>query len=231
MTYKIKKDPIKDIPKAQFIFWIIVRISLLICITISICEGNYKMMGESIACFLFSHLWDFFQVFGNDSFIVEVPPLSQTMLNIIIFAGIPFGSYMDLFDNLWFYDIIMHTLSGFVSAVFAYDFAVIIQRKKGKLSVTLAAIFSLMFALSIAVGWEFYEFLMDTLHDTNLQLSKEGPQTAMYAAELAEKYRGEYGYLGLVDTMTDMMNNTFGGILGMIFMIILRVKGGKKNKK
>ena len=43
------------------------------------------------------------------------------------------------------------------------------------------------------------------------------------------KYNGEYGYLGLVDTMTDMMMNAVGGLVGMTFMIVLRNRK-KKNK-
>ena len=184
-----------------------------------------KVMGfESVACFIFSHLWDMFQIFGGESFIIEVPPLSQTLLNIIIFIGIVFGSYLELFDKIWWFDNFMHILSGFVCASFGYDLAVILQRKKGKCSIILAAMFGLMFALSIAVGWEFYEFLMDSLHGTNLQLSKAGPETAMFDMS---KYHNEYGYLGLVDTMTDMMMNAIGGIVGMVFMIILR----KRSKK
>lgn len=224
MEYKVKKDPIDKIPKWQFVFWLIVRISLLVCIVYSIIKGDYIMMGESIACFLFSHLWDFFQVFGGESFIIEVTPICQTMLNFIIFAGIPFGSYLGLFDKIWFYDIFMHITAGVVSAVFGFDFALILQRKKGKCSVILAAMFGLMFALSIATGWEIYEFLMDYLHGTNLQLSSYGPETAMF--DMA-KYRNEYGYLGLVDTMTDMMMNTIGGIIGMIIMIVSRQKDMK----
>ncbi len=226
MAYKIKKDPIEKIPKSQLIFWIVVRISMLICAGYSFIHGDVVMGFESVFCFIFTHLWDMFQVFGNGSFIEEVPPLSQTMLNLIIFIGIVIGSYLELFDKVWWFDIFMHVLSGFVCAVFGYDFAVIIQRKKGQCAATLAALFSIMFALSIAVGWEFYEFLMDTLHGTNLQLAKEGPETAMFDMS---KYHNEYGYLGLFDTMTDMMMNSFGGLLGMIFMIILRNR--KKNKK
>ena len=45
------------------------------------------------------------------------------------------------------------------------------------------------------------------------------------------KYHNEYGYLGLWDTMTDMITNTSGGIVGMIFMIVLRNKGKNKSKK
>ncbi len=219
MAYKIKKDPIGLIPKGQLIFWLIVRLILIICATYSFIHGDLVMGFESVFCFIFTHLWDMFQIFGNGSFIEEVPPISQTALNLIIFVGIPFGSYLGLFDKISWYDIFMHCMSGVVCAVFGYDFAVIIQRKKGQCAATLAALFSIMFALSIAVGWEFYEFLMDTLHGTNLQLAKEGAETAMFDLS---KYNNEYGYLGLVDTMTDMMFNAIGGIFGMIFMIILR---------
>lgn len=227
MQYKVKKYPIKTVPKGQLAFWIILRISLVVCIIYSITQGDYIMMGESIACLCFSHLWDLFQVFGGESFIIEVPALSQTMLNIIICAGIPFGSYLELFDKIWCYDIFMHCLSGMVSTVFAFDFAFILQRKKGQCSIILAAMFGLMFAMSIAVGWEIYEFLMDYLHGTNLQLSSPGVETAAFDMT---KYRNEYGYLGLVDTMTDMMMNTIGGIVGMIFMIILRHKKYNEEK-
>ena len=67
---------------------------------------------------------------------------------------------------------------------------------------------------------------MDTLHGTNLQLAKEGAETAMFDLS---KYNNEYGYLGLVDTMTDMMMNAVGGLAGMVFMIVLRNR--KKKSK
>ena len=225
MKYKIKRDPIEKIPKWQLVFWIIVRISMLVCAGYSFIHGNKVMGFESIFCFIFTHLWDLFQILGNGSFIEEVPPISQTMLNLVIFIGIVIGSYLGVFDKYKWFDEFMHIMSGMVCAVFGYDFAVIIQRKKGECAATLAAIFSLMFALSIAVGWEFYEFLMDTLHGTNLQLAKAGEETAIFDIS---KYRGEYGYLGLFDTVTDMMMNTIGGLIGMVFMIVIRNR--KKDK-
>ncbi len=200
---------------------------MVICAVYSFVHGDLVMGFESVFCFIFTHLWDMFQVFGNGSFIEEVQPVTQTSLNLVIFIGIVFGSYLGFFDRFMWFDEFMHIMSGFVCAVFGYDFAVIIQRKKGECAATLAAIFALMFALSIAVGWEFYEFLMDTLHGTNLQLARAGEETAMF--DLA-KYRNEYGYLGLVDTMTDMMMNTIGGLVGMTVMIIVRNRGKKKSK-
>ena len=225
MSYKIKRDPIEKIPKWQLVFWIIVRIAMLVCATYSFVHGNLVMGFESVFCWIFTHLWDLFQILGNGSFIEEVPPISQTMLNLVIFIGIVIGSYLGVFDRYKWFDEFMHIMSGMVCAVFGYDFACIIQRKKGECAATLAAMFSLMFALSIAVGWEFYEFLMDTLHGTNLQLAKAGEETVIFDIS---KFRGEYGYLGLFDTVTDMMMNTIGGIIGMIFMIVIRNK--KKDK-
>ena len=104
MAYKIKKDPISKIPKAQFVFWIIVRIAMIICAIYSFAHGDMVMGFESVFGFIFTHLWDMFQVFGNGSFIEEVPPLSQTMLNIIIFIGIVIGSYFGFFDKISWFD-------------------------------------------------------------------------------------------------------------------------------
>lgn len=131
MAYQIKKDPISKIPKVQLAFWLLVRLAMLICAGYSFIHGDAVMGFESIFCFIFTHLWDLFQIFGNGSFIEEVPPLSQTLLNIIIFIGIVFGSYLGLFDKLAHFDDFMHLLSGFVCAAFGFDFARIIQRKKG----------------------------------------------------------------------------------------------------
>ena len=39
MKYKLRKDPINEIPKAQLVFWIIVRISMLVCATYSFVTG------------------------------------------------------------------------------------------------------------------------------------------------------------------------------------------------
>ena len=52
MAYKVKKDPIDKIPKAQFVFWIIVRISMLVCAGYSFIHGDL-VMGFTILLFVF----------------------------------------------------------------------------------------------------------------------------------------------------------------------------------
>lgn len=217
MAFQMKRDPVEKIPKAEFIFWVIVRVSMILCAAYSFFVEKDMIMGfESVFCFIFTYLWDMFQVFGNGSFIEDVPPLSQTMLNFIIFVGIVFGSYFGLFDKVGWFDNLTHFNAGVVCAVFGYDFALIIQRKKGECAPTLAAIFGLLFALGIAVGWEFYEFAMDTLHGTNLQLTK--PVEGVVYGALGS------GYVGQVDTMVDMIMNAIGGLVGTVGVIFYRRK-------
>ena len=69
MAYKIKKDPIDKIPKAQLVFWIIVRVSMIICAVYSFVTGDVVMGFESVFCFIFTHLWtrcaQIFKLFGG----------------------------------------------------------------------------------------------------------------------------------------------------------------------
>lgn len=141
MAYKVKKDPIDKIPKAQFVFWIIVRISMLVCAGYSFIHGDLVMGFESVFCFIFTHLWDMFQVFGNGSFIEEVPPLSQTMLNIIIFIGIVIGSYFGFFDKFSWFDNFMHIMSGLVCAVSAMTLLALFSAKRGSVRQLLRLFF------------------------------------------------------------------------------------------
>lgn len=228
MKYKIKRDPIEKIPKVQLVFWLILRVALVGFAFYYFIKGEMILGFEAVFAFIFTHLWDMFQILGNGSFIEDVPPLSQTMLNLIILFGIIFGSYVGLFGKWHNYDNFMHFMTGVVCAVFAYDFAIVIQKKKGECSPTLAALFSIMFALSIALGWEFYEFTMDTVHGTNLQLAHMGPETAN--VDLT-KFNNDVGYYGFIDTFTDMIMNTIGGLLGMVAITIYRNKKPKKNNK
>ena len=63
MAYKIKKDPIGKIPKGQLIFWLIVRLAMIICATYSFVKGDLVMGFESVFCFIFTHLWDMLQFY------------------------------------------------------------------------------------------------------------------------------------------------------------------------
>lgn len=199
-----KLNEITRISTAELIIWRTVRALLLLW-------GIYGIFTDSVTKFLmalfsiaFTHLWDFFQLFGGRSFITRMPPTFQTMLNIFIFYGCVCGDIITTYTDFTSNDIITHTLSGIVAAWGAYDLAVCIQGQKRHLSPALAALFSFTFSMFISVGWELYEFTMDRVYGYTLQTS------------------GILDEMGLVDTMTDFIFCVIGSLIGMFTVAFYR---------
>ena len=70
----------------------------------------------------------------------------------------------------------------------------------------MSSLFSLAFALSIAVGWEIYEFSMDSIYGMTLQR-------------------------GNTDTMVDFISCAIGAVLAMLLVAFLRNGIIGKNKE
>ncbi len=192
------------IPAAHKILWLVLRIGILIWGVYGLFHGSVVEFLEAIFAIMFTHLWDFFQIFGGNSFIIRVDYLTQTMLNLFIFIGVVVGSTLNNRTDFHDFDIVTHFFAGFISAWFAYDFAVIIQGRKRRLSPALASLFSFCFALGISVGWEIYEFTMDRVYGLALQCS----------APMSE--------YGLTDTMTDFIVTAVGSLAGMFSVAFYR---------
>ncbi len=192
------------IPKTHKILWLFLRAGLLLWGIYGLFHGSTVEFLEAVFAVIFTHLWDFFQIFGGFSFITRVDYLTQTMLNLFIFVGVVIGSTLNNRTDFRSFDLVTHFLSGFISAWFAYDFAVIIQGRKRRLSPALASLFSLFSACFIAVGWEIYEFTMDRVY--GLQLQNSVPMS-------------DYG---LTDTMVDFIMASIGAVAGMFLVAFYR---------
>ncbi len=194
------------LPKNQRILWIALRIIILGWGVYGLFHGSVVEFLEAIFAIIFTHLWDFFQIFGKKSFIIEVEASTQTMLSLFIFIAVCIGSTLNNRTTFEHFDIVTHCASGVLSAWFGYDFANIIYRKRGDLGPAMSSLFSLAFALSIAVGWEIYEFSMDKLYGMTLQK-------------------------GNTDTMVDFISCAVGAVVTMLFVAFLRNGIIGKNKE
>ncbi len=194
------------LPKSHKILWIALRVIILAWGIYGLFHGSVVEFLEAIFAIIFTHLWDFFQIFGKKSFIIEVDYLAQTMLNIFIFVAVCIGTTLNNRTTFEHFDLVTHFGSGFLSAWFGYDFANIVYRKRGDLGPAMSSLFSLSFALSIAVGWEVYEFTMDKLYKMTLQ-------------------RGNN------DTMVDFIACAIGAVLAMFLIAFLRNGIIGKNKE
>ena len=194
------------LPKNQRILWLTLRIVILCWGVYGLFHGSVVEFLEAIFAIIFTHLWDFFQIFGKKSFIIEVEASTQTMLSLFIFIAVCIGSTLNNRTTFEHFDIVTHCASGVLSAWFGYDFANIIYRKRGDLGPAMSSLFSLAFALSIAVGWEIYEFSMDKLYGMTLQK-------------------------GNTDTMVDFISCAVGAVITMLFVSFLRNGIIGKNKE
>ena len=197
---KKQLNAIAPIPKGQYILWMVIRVLLF-------AYGVYGLFNGSLTKFLmgmfsiaFTHLWDLFQLLGGRSFITRVGYFSQTLLNVFIFFGCVIGPYFNDSTNFQLIDIFEHTFAGVLASWFGYDLATAIQGKKHHLKPALAALFCILFSMSIGVAWEFYEFTMDRIYGYQLQNS----------LVLSEA--------GLVDTMEDMICCAVGALAGMFLV-------------
>ncbi|MBR5190493.1 MAG: hypothetical protein IKW34_00490 [Clostridia bacterium] len=193
------------LPKNQRILWLALRIIILAWGVYGLFHGSVVEFLEAIFAIIFTHLWDFFQIFGKKSFIIEVEASTQTMLTLFIFIAVCVGSTLNNRTTFEHFDIVTHCASGVLSAWFGYDFANIIYRKRGDLGPAMSALFSLAFALSIAVGWEIYEFSMDKLYGMTLQK-------------------------GNTDTMVDFISCAIGAVVTMLLVAFYRNGIIGKNK-
>ncbi|MGN0569437.1 MAG: hypothetical protein ACI4N4_02935 [Candidatus Fimenecus sp.] len=201
------------LPKSQKILWIVLRAVIICWGVFGLFHGSVVEFLEAIFAVIFTHLWDFFQIFGKKSFIIEVDYSAQTMLTVFIFVAVVIGSTVNNRTTFQHIDVLTHLIAGFISAWFGYDFANIVYRKRGDLGPAMSSLFALTFALALSVGWEIYEFSMDRIYGMNLQCS--APDT-------------EYG---LIDTMCDFIVCSVGSVLGMFTVSFLRNGIIGKNKE
>ena len=194
------------LPKNQRILWLCLRVVILCWGLFGLFHGSVVEFLEAIFAIIFTHLWDFFQIFGKKSFIIEVEASTQTMLSLFIFIGVCVGSTINNRTTFEHFDLVTHCASGVLSAWFGYDFANIIYRKRGDLGPAMSSLFSLAFALSIAVGWEIYEFSMDSIYGMTLQK-------------------------GNADTMVDFISCAIGAVVTMLLVAFYRNGLIGKNKE
>ncbi len=202
------------LPKKVRIAWIAMRAGLLVWGIYGLFHGSVVEFLQAIFAIAFTHLWDMFQLWGGRSFITKVHYKYQTLLNAFIFFGTVIGSTINNRTSFEHCDLISHFLAGALTAYFAYDFAFLIQGKKGRLSPALASMFSLGFSCAICVGWEFYEFTMDRLYGLHLQRSLPTSDC------------------GLTDTMVDLIIGVAGALIAMLYIAFKRngVIGKDKNR-
>jgi hypothetical protein len=134
---------------------------------------------------------------------VNVPPEFQLVAALFVFCAIFLGTSLGFYGRFHWWDTALHTTSGCLLGLVGFIAVFLINgtdhRPEG-MRVSLIAIFGFMFAVTLGVFWEIYEFVADNLV----------PGLNMQVVET-----------GTTDTMIDMIVNTIGAavvaLLGYLY--------------
>ena len=140
----------------------------------------------------------FFPVLFERRFRIHIPPGLQLAAIGFVFASLFLGEIRDYYTRFWWWDMALHTTSGFLLGILGF-LLVHIMNETEKLQMHLkpgfVALFAFMFALGIGALWEVFEFTMDSLFGMNMQKPMLGDPS------------------GLTDTMWDLIVDAIGALI------------------
>jgi len=137
---------------------------------------------------------------------IHIPDILESIIIIFIYAGIFLSARFNLYDDVFWWDVVLHTASGvilgFIGFLLIYKLN---SRHSMNISPLLVAVFAFTFAVTMDVIFEIYEFLMDVIFGTDMQ-SWNLPERTI---EIGRTFQG----IGLRDTMSDLIFDTIGALL------------------
>ena len=143
------------------------------------------------------------------------------------------GEVYYLYVKVWYFDIIMHTLSSFIVSYLLYY---IVKYFNVRINIPLFITFIFSFAMMVASLWEITEFIIDRVLVSDMQkdtiitevksklLSSDGKSVIkkkINSMKIDNIIVDGYVDIGLYDTMEDMICAAAGSIL---FIIIIKLK-------
>lgn len=162
----------------------------------------------------------------------------------IIFTIYAFGPILGAVYNFYYHiswwDIFLHVTAGAVFAAVGTKLAENLN-KGNNTNFVFGAIFGVLFSISIAVVWEFFEFGSDCLLNSDMQadtvitdiftkINRTDGLTDVFENITITTVNGESlnieGYLdiGLIDTMWDMITETIGAVVVFLFIVLTKNK-------
>lgn len=151
-------------------------------------------------------------LFISRRFRVYIPPQFQLMAIGFVFASLFLGEVRDYYQKFWWWDILLHTTSGFLLGILGFLLVHVLnesERLDMHIKPGFVAFFAFMFALGVGALWEIFEFTMDTLFGMNMQKPMLDDPS------------------GLTDTMIDLIVDALGALVISV-MGWRYLKAGKK---
>ena len=170
---------------------------------------------------------------------IKLPSALEIILLCFIYSALILGEIQNYYAQFPHWDLMLHTLSGFLTAAFGYSLVELLNDRDDvpfSLSPIFMAVVSFCVSMTIGIMWEFFEFAADNIMGWDMQkdtvitafrsvtLDPAVSNTPILVDNITEVYingkeLGVAGYLdiGLLDTMEDLLVNFIGAL---VFSII-----------
>lgn len=111
-------------------------------------------------------------------FKVEIPGEFQLAIIIFVFASLFLGEVHDYYNKIWWWDIVLHTCSGFLLGIVGFLLVYILnetdqisQRRDTGFNMKpgFVAFFAFTFAVALGALWEIFEFVADIVLDHTME--------------------------------------------------------------
>ena len=161
---------------------------VVLTIIFSIFEYNIFLTACAITMLIFSAL----PAIIEKQFRIILPVEVELVYTIFIFLHFILGEAANLYNRIWFYDLILHfssgILVGLVGFIIIYFF---MHTNRLRANPLMAVVFSISFSLAAGAFWEIIEFLIDMTFGFNMQKVETG----------------------IVDTMSDLIVDLLGACI------------------
>ena len=243
MKKRSKREPYRPKPIVLAVY-VLLRLIVIGVLVAALIRRDYE---SAFTCVLVLVLYMLPQ-FVQRNFRIELP----IIILLFIFAAEILGELGSYFITYSHWDTILHTTTGFLSAAFGYSMVDFLNRntKHVNLSPIFMAMVSFCFAMTIGVLWEFFEFAVDYLTQSDMQkdtvihsfasvmLDPTNRNIAVPVTDIQDvvvngQSLGLGGYLdiGLYDTMEDLFVNFIGALVFSVIGYISTKNGESRIAK
>lgn len=153
---------------------------------------------------------------------LNISEILEITIVLFVYAGMFLSVRFDMYYNFWWWDDLLHTLSGIIIGFASFIFMYKINLHY-KLDINPAFLAFLAFTIAVTAGavWEILEFSSDVLFKTAHQ-KWNLPETEIM---MGRSYQGS----GLRDTMSDLIVNSLGALFTSLSCYFLYKKETKEN--
>ncbi len=155
-------------------------------------------------------------------FKIEVPIYLEISYVCFVFSTLLCGAIFNFYGRIFWWDSLLHFLSGFPLGSLAYCIANTFNRyseeSERKINPFFLAIFAVSFSVACGVLWEFVEYSVDGICGTNMQ-------SYLVSGSMLSKGESLVGHAAITDTIKDLFLGFCGSIALSTIATIQLIKG------